>query len=105
MLKTVGQQLDDGRWFTPSADQNKGPILAQLQHALPHAGVVLEIASGTGQHTVHFARALPDLIWQPSDADAAFRQSIGAWIEQDKLSNVRMPIELDVLRLPWPITH
>ena len=101
MLKTVGQQLDDGRWFTASADRNKAPILAALDRTLPHTGLVLEIASGTGQHITHFAKALPELTWQPSDADAAFRESVRLWVAWENLRNVRAPVDLDVHRFPW----
>jgi SAM-dependent methyltransferase len=105
MLKAVGQRLDDGRWVTPSAERNKGPILVLLERILPRTGLVLEIGSGTGQHVTHFARALPALTWQPSDLDAALRQSIQAWIKRERLGNVRSPIDLDVCTLPWPVTH
>ncbi len=105
MLKALGQKLDDGRWFIAAADRNKGPILAELERVLPGSGLVLEIASGTGQHVVHFAGALPNLTWQPSDADAAVRQSVRCWVAQQHLANVSAPIELDVCRLPWPIVH
>jgi len=105
VLKTVGQQFDDGRWFTASVERNRDPILAQLGRVLPEAGLVLEIASGTGQHIIHFANALPHLTWQPSDADAAFRRSVEAWIAKEAPANVRMPVDLDVLRLPWPVTQ
>jgi len=103
MLKAIGQQLDDGRWFTGSIERNRDPILAELRRVLPEAGLVLEIASGTGQHVIHFANALPYLTWQPSDADATFRRSVEAWIAKEAPANVRMPVELDVLRLPWTV--
>ena len=74
-----GPRYDDGRWSAPAAERNQDPILAVLRRALPQAGLVLEIASGTGQHVAHFAAALPDLAWQPSEADAAFHPSIRAW--------------------------
>ena len=99
-----GQRYDDGRWSAPAAERNQDPILAVLQRALPQAGLVLEIASGTGQHVAHFAAALPDLAWQPSEADAAFHPSIRAWTRAEGLSNVRMPLAFDV-RLPWPVTR
>src|ERR1051325_3359255 len=105
MLKAIGQQLDDGRWFTGSVERNADPILAELRRVLPEAGLVLEIASGTGQPVIHFASALPRLTWQPSDADAAFRRSVEAWIAKEAPANVRMPVELDVLRLPWPVAQ
>ena len=74
-----------------------------LKRVLPARGLVLEIASGTGQHVIHFARELPHLTWQPSDPDPELRASIRAWIAQTGLSNVRVPLDLDVGRLPWPI--
>jgi len=103
MLKASGQKLADGRWFIASAERNRGPILAVLQRTLPRSGLVLEIASGTGQHVVHFAKALPALVWQPSDPDPAFRESIRLWVHGENLGNVRAPIELDVCSLPWPV--
>jgi SAM-dependent methyltransferase len=105
MLKTIGQRLGDGRWFTASAERNKVAILAILNRILPRSGLVLEVASGTGQHVVHFAKAFPELSWQPTDADDAFRESIRAWLDPEKLTNVRPPLELDVCKLPWPVTH
>jgi SAM-dependent methyltransferase len=105
MLKSVGQKLDNGRWFTASAERNKGPILALLERILPHSGLVLEIGSGTGQHVAHFAKALPELTWQPSDSDAAFRESIRLWVGSENLGNVRAPVDLDVCRFPWPVIH
>ncbi|MGH8682838.1 MAG: DUF938 domain-containing protein [Burkholderiales bacterium] len=105
MLKVLGDRLEDGRWFTASADRNKGPILAVLERVLPRTGVVLEIASGTGQHVAHFARALPHLTFQPSDADADFRKSVQEWIAVERLGNVRTPVELDVFRRPWPVAR
>ena len=98
-----GPRYDDGRWSAPAAERNQDPILAVLRRALPQAGLVLEIASGTGQHVAHFAAALPDLAWQPSEADAAFHPSIRAWTQAEGLSNVRAPLAFDV-RLPWPVT-
>ena len=103
MLKQRGEKQADGKWFTSSAERNKDPILALLARVLPRRGVVLEIASGTGQHIIHFAKALSSLTWQPSDADADLRKSIGLRIEQEHLANANTPLDLDVTRLPWPI--
>jgi SAM-dependent methyltransferase len=105
MLKVLGDRLEDGRWFTASADRNKGPILAVLERILPSSGLVLEIASGTGQHAAHFARALPGLTWQPSDPDPEFRKSVGLWIAAERLANVRAPVALDVRSVPWPVSR
>ncbi len=103
MLKWMGRQQDDGRWFTAAAERNKAPILAVLEKGLPRQGVVLEIASGTGQHVVHFASALPELTWQPSDPDAGLRESIRLRIADERLANVNAPLDLNVERLPWPL--
>jgi hypothetical protein len=66
---------------------------------------VLQIAEGTGEHVVHFAAALPNLTWQPTDRDAAALRSIAAWREQAGLPNVRAPLALDVTSQPWPVDH
>ena len=101
----VGPTPEDGRRFAPSAERNSDPILAVLRRVLPAAGLVLEIASGTGQHVVHFARGLPALTWQPTDADPASRESVRAWVSSASIDNVRAPIALDVCERPWPIAE
>ena len=63
----------------PAAARNRQPILDVLRHCLPASGIVLEVASGTGEHAVHFAAALPRFTFQPSDPDAGARASIDAW--------------------------
>jgi SAM-dependent methyltransferase len=85
----------------PAADRNKEPILDVLRRILPRRGLVLEIAAGTGQHTAHFASALPDLQWQPTEPDADYHDSIRAWT--DNLPNVLPPLALDVSARPWPV--
>jgi SAM-dependent methyltransferase len=96
--------LSSERLVSPSADRNKGPILGVLERVLPKSGRVLEIASGTGQHAVHFAHALTGLQWQPSDPDAEARRSIASWCAQERLANVSQPLALDVHDVPWPVT-
>jgi len=103
MLRQRGQKQADGKWFTDSAERNKGPILDLLARVLPRQGVVLEIASGTGQHVLHFAQALPGLVWQPSDPDPELRESIELRVKEQQLANVNRPIDLDATRLPWPL--
>jgi hypothetical protein len=95
--------LSSDRLFSPSAERNKGPISEVLSQVLPECGVVLEVGSGTGQHVVQFARAMPKLIWQPSERDADCLRSIRSWLSVDALSNVRPPLHLDVKALPWPV--
>ena len=87
----------------PAAERNKEPILAVLRRVLPKSGLVLEIASGTGQHVVHFAAALPKLTWQPSDPDPESRRSIDAWIAETELQNILPPLALNVHDHPWPL--
>lgn len=103
MLRQRGEKLADGRWNSPSAERNKDPILGVLRQVLPAQGTVLEIASGTGQHIVHFAKAFPQLAWQPSDADAEMRESIGLRLQTEGLANVKLPLDLNVTALPWPM--
>jgi SAM-dependent methyltransferase len=91
------------RQRSPSAERNREPILAVLRQVLPATGRVLEIASGTGQHAMCFAGALPGLDWQPSDADADARASIAAWRAPDGLPNVRAPLALDVHQPDWGV--
>jgi hypothetical protein len=103
MLKQRGEKLPDGKWASPSAERNKGPILEVLARVLPKRGTALEIASGTGQHVVHFARMLPDLRWQPSDPDAELRASIDRRAAEEGLANVNPALDLEVTRLPWSL--
>lgn len=91
------------RRMAPATDRNRTPILDILRDVLPASGTVLEIASGTGQHAVHFAAGLPGLTWQPSDPDATQRESIAAWTASANLSNVRPPLAIDVRQEPWDI--
>lgn len=89
----------------PAAERNAEPIEAVLGEVLPAAGLVLEVASGTGQHAARFARAFQELQWQPSDPDSAALASIGAWREDAGLPNLRAPIRLDAELWPWPLDH
>ena len=66
---------------------------------------MLEVASGTGQHVVHFARGLPNLVWQPSDPSHEARQSIAAWVAAEGVLNVRAPLDLDAAAGEWPVEH
>ena len=96
---------DDARQHSPAADRNKEPILAVLKRMLPSRGTALEIASGTGQHVVHFAAGLPGWTWQPSDPDPDGIASIAAWATHAGLANVRPPTRLDVTAAQWPVAQ
>lgn len=85
------------------AERNKQPIAAVLAGVLPSRGLVLEIASGTGQHAEHFARALPALMWQPSDPDPRALTLLGARIADVELANLRSPLAFDVHEARAPI--
>jgi hypothetical protein len=74
-----------------------------LQRVLPHEGLLLEIASGTGEHVVYFAERFPGLEWQPSDIHADALGSIRAWIGEADLANLREPLVLDSSAPQWPI--
>jgi len=89
----------------PAAARNRQPILDVLRPHLPAAGLVLEIASGSGEHTAHFAQALPHLVFQPSDPDARARASIDAWTATLGLANVRPALALDATAADWPIAR
>ena len=105
MSRMTGDLGDDGRLTAPSSERNKDPILEVLRSVLPDIGLVLEIASGTGQHVVHFAAALPGLTWQPTDLNQEHLVSIAAWIRRYGLKNVRPPVDLDVSSKVWPVEH
>ena len=80
---------DDSRQFAPATQRNREPILAVLREVLPAQGLVLEVASGSGEHAVHFAAAFPNLTFQPSDPDPAALASIDAWASESALPNLR----------------
>lgn len=92
---------DERRLFSPSAARNRDPIRDAFLRTMPHAGVVLEIGSGTGEHAVHIAAAAPGLRWLPGDPDEASRASIAAWTEHLGLSNVAPPHAIDVTAPGW----
>ena len=96
--------MTDHRLHFAATARNRDPILEVLRRVLPLRGTVLEVASGSGEHVVHFARALQQLDWVPSDIDPKHRRSIVAWTEHLGTSNVAAPLELDVTG-KWPETH
>lgn len=96
-------ELAGARRSAPAALRNRGPILEVLRPWLPPTGLVLEIASGTGEHAAFFAEHLPELEWQPSDVHPDALSSIAAWREAAGLTNLRAPIALDAAADEWPI--
>jgi hypothetical protein len=104
---------DEGRFYeapssslrrsAPAALRNKQPIAEVLGEWLPPSGLVLEIASGTGEHAVYFAERFADLEWQPSDIHPHALASIAACREESGPANLRSPIVLDASAAVWPI--
>lgn len=92
---------DSRRRSAPAALRNREPIAEVLAGWLPERGLVLEIASGTGEHAVFFAERFPNLEWQPSDVHPGALQSIGAWRTQAHLPNLREPVFLDSSSDDW----
>ena len=95
--------MTDGRRNAPATERNRAPIAAVLGDVLPARGTVLEVASGTGEHAVHFAATFPALLWQPSDPDDQARASIAAWRAEAGLANLAAPIRLDAAAEAWPV--
>jgi len=107
--------MGDGRRFyeapasgarrsAPAALRNREPIASVLEEWLPPTGVVLEIASGTGEHSTFFADHFPHLEWQPSDVHPDALESIAAWRLESGLANVREPLWIDASwPADWPI--
>jgi SAM-dependent methyltransferase len=89
--------------YAPATDRNRHPILGVLRPLLSEGAVVLEVASGTGQHAAFFAAALPGVVWQPSDLDEDGLASIEAWRAEAALPNLRAPVVLDAAADRWPI--
>lgn len=97
------QAAADPRLRAPSAQRNRDAILAVLRDVLPPSGRVLEIASGSGEHAVHFAGALPGLTFQPSDPSPDAVASIAAWIKESGLDNILSPLVIDATAPDWPL--
>ncbi|KPF71654.1 SAM-dependent methyltransferase [Bosea sp. AAP35] len=92
---------DDRRLHAPAVARNREAILAMLRAELPVTGSVLELASGSGEHAVHFAQALPRLIFQPSDPSPEALASIAAWTRQAGVANIRAPLQIDAAAPDW----
>ena len=93
----------DPKRSSPSALRNREPILEMLGNVLPESGTVLEIASGSGEHVVHFAEKFPTLTWQPSDPSPEARASIQAWSQESASQNLLPPLDINTATETWPI--
>lgn len=90
--------------FSPACERNREPILAVLKTVYADAHAVLEIGSGTGQHAVYFAAAMPHLAWYPSDR-AEYHEGIEAWRTDEGTDNLQPPLLLDVNMTRWPVVE
>lgn len=100
----IGDLGGDSKRTAPAAARNVGAIGDVLDDWLPATGVVLEIASGTGEHALAFAERFADLEWQPSDLDSLALASIEAWRTAGP-SNLRPPLRVDAAVPDWPISR
>ncbi|HEX9963805.1 MAG TPA: DUF938 domain-containing protein [Allosphingosinicella sp.] len=89
--------------FAPATERNRAPIAAVLRGALPERGLLLEIASGTGEHAARLSASFPRLRWQPSDPDPGALASICAWREEAGAPNLLEPLHLDASAEHWPV--
>ena len=102
---SVANYESDGRLNAPSAVRNSKPIVELVRKTAIKSGNALEIASGTGQHVVKLASALPYLNWQPSDVDEARIKSIRCWSDDQNLKNLKPPCLLDATTEGWAVEH
>jgi tRNA G46 methylase TrmB len=89
--------------YAQSAERNLDEILGTMRELLPAEGLILEVASGSGQHAAHFAAHLPGVTWQPSDVGPKARASLSAWAEEAAIPNLLEVVELDATWPTWPI--
>ncbi|WP_299354774.1 DUF938 domain-containing protein [uncultured Shimia sp.] len=102
---SVAHSADGGRLFAPSAARNTDAIVTLAAEVAPSGGQALEIASGTGQHIVALAKALPHLHWQPSEVDPERRASIDNYVAHAQLENLATAVELDATNPGWSATY
>jgi SAM-dependent methyltransferase len=95
--------MPDPRLYYPHVARNREPIRDVLRRVLPRAGLVLEVASGSGEHVAYFAKELPALTWQPTDPDSAALASIAAHCAAAGAPNLLPPLRLDVMSEQWPV--
>ena len=93
----------EARRSAPHVARNVAPIIDVLKGVLPGTGLVLEVASGTGEHALAFARAFPHLLFQPTDANPLALRSVEAWRTAEGAPNLLAPVPLDASADPWPV--
>ena len=98
-------EASDPRLYRPHVARNRDPILDVLRRVLPRQGLVLEVASGSGEHAAYFAKSLPAVSWQPSDPDPQSLASIAAHRAAADAPNLLAPVRLDAMSEPWPVEH
>ena len=98
-------EASDPRLHHPHVARNREPILAVLKRVLPPRGLVLEVASGSGEHAAYFAKSLPGLTWQPTDPDPRALASIAAYRADAGAANLLAPLHLDTTVEPWPVAR
>ena len=96
-------EASDPRLYLPHVTRNREPILAVLRRVLPPQGLVLEVASGSGEHAAYFAKRLPSLFWEPTDSDPLALASIAAHRTAADAPNLLAPLYLDTMSEQWPI--
>jgi len=96
---------ENGKMHAPSALRNRDAITTAIKPFMPGSGTALEIASGTGEHVIRYAKEFPDIIWQPSDIENDRLESIAAWSSEIGLINILAPVFLDAAQAGWPQTH
>lgn len=102
-VHSIADALDDGRLSAPSALRNCAPICDAMAGYVPKQGRALEVASGTGQHVIAYARVFPDVTWQPTDIDAARLNSVNAWAALEGLPNLLAAHMLNASQPDWNI--
>jgi SAM-dependent methyltransferase len=101
--EVVMLETSDPKLHHPHVARNREPILAVLKRLLPERALVLEVASGSGEHAAYFAKALPSVSWLPSDIDTKALASIAAFRAEAAIANLLAPVRLDVTSKSWPV--
>ncbi|PSL21175.1 DUF938 domain-containing protein [Shimia abyssi] len=102
---SVATPDENGKLFAPSPDRNAGVITDFVSSVAPVSGNALEIASGTGQHIIQLAAAMPGLHWQPTEIAPERRASIDTYLSEANLSNTSPAIQLDATAPGWGAHH